>query len=166
MPSSTVLSICPWLLSWILAHGDAFRSPPEEACHTGKDFCCFFKAQQVAAGAKFHSRSSPRSATAQTLPHPSASAPSQAASFSAITLELRAQKNWPTPAVGFCISEICATWCSGFYTAQIWLPIGAWCVDRTGAQQADDPPAAPRLPDFQQHGWTCCCSSQPEQGNV
>lgn len=101
------------------------------------------------------------------VPHPSASAPSQAVSFSAITLELRAQKNWPTPAVGFCISVMCATRCSGFYTAQTWLPIGAWCVDRTGAQQAGEPSAAPRLPDFQQHGWTCCCSSsQPEQGNV
>lgn len=33
---------------------------PEEAWPTGRDFCCFLKAQQVAAGDQFLSRSSPR----------------------------------------------------------------------------------------------------------
>lgn len=56
---------------------------------------------------------------AHSLLQPSANAPSQAASFPAITPALKTQKNWPTPAVGFCISEICATRCTGFYTADL-----------------------------------------------
>lgn len=161
MPSDTVFSTCLKLQFWILAHSDGVRSPPEEAWHKGRDFCCVFPLGSL--GGSW----GPVAQQIQPTACNSASAPSQAASFPAITLALRAQKNWPTPAVGFCISEICAPWCSGSYTALTWLPIDARCVDRRGAQHAGEPSAAPGLPDFQQHGWTCCYgSSQPEQGNV
>lgn len=157
MPSESVFSICPWPLSWIFAHSDAWGS----VAH-GQGFLLF---PQGSAGGSWGPVSQQIQPT--VLQQPSARAPSEAPSFPALTPALRAQKNWPTPPAGFCISEICATWCRGFYTAQTGLPIDAWCVGRTGAQHAGEPSAAPGLPDFQQHGWTCCyCSSQPEQGNV
>lgn len=84
MPSDSVFSTCPChcLGFWhtVMALGPHLRKPGK---HTGRDFCCFLKAQQVAAGD-------------QQISPWSASAPSQAASFPAITLALRAQKNWPT----------------------------------------------------------------------